>query len=307
MSLTTWIQGARPKTLPLAIAPVIAGAASVCGTCSTSPAWYIAVTLLCLGVALFLQIAANFANDYSDGVRGADQARSASETASGKPQRITASGQASPKQVLVAAGINAALACVCGLAITVLTGHWWFILVGLACLAAGWFYVGGKHPYGYSGFGEISVFGFFGLVATCGTAYALSDAIPALTVWAGVSLGLVAVAVLSINNLRDLDDDMVCGKRTWMVRLGRRFGTALTAGMLIAASLMLVMTTIGHTHGLLRRAWLIAPCSALTALACLMSIGTIAAISTRRYRIALPLCTLTSLIIALGFAFAYSL
>ena len=166
-----WIRGARLKTLPLAIAPVLIGA---------SLAWRdagerrVAVAVLCGFVALLLQIAANFANDYSDGIRGTDAGRAiAGEQLSRGPARLVASG-VNPKKVLVAAGICALAACLCGLAVIALTGYWWFILVGIACLAAGWFYVGGKHPYGYHYLGEVFVFIFFGLVATCGTMFALS-------------------------------------------------------------------------------------------------------------------------------------
>ena len=157
MRVSTWIRGARLKTLPLSIAPVLIGA---------SMAWRdagehrVAVAVLCGFVALLLQIAANFANDYSDGIRGTDAGRSvpvkdAGDSAiSGKtmpsrgPARLVASG-VNPRKVLAAAGISALAACLCGLAVVALTGYWWFILVGIACLAAGWFYVGGKHPYGY--------------------------------------------------------------------------------------------------------------------------------------------------------------
>ena len=147
-----WIRGARLKTLPLAIAPVLIGA---------SLAWHdagehrIAVAVLCGFVALLLQIAANFANDYSDGIRGTDAGRAiADEQLSRGPARLVASG-VNPKKVLVAAGICALAACLCGLAVIALTGYWWFILVGIACLAACWCYVGGKHPYGYHYLGEI--------------------------------------------------------------------------------------------------------------------------------------------------------
>ena len=205
MEISTWIRGARLKTLPLAIAPVVIGAAlswrgvflysqggdiwhepcpffggqhdlselkfgSLVGECQRSAGWFILVAVLCGCVALFLQVAANFANDYSDGIRGTDEgravdsARSFAKTPSAEststpemlpasqpqhgPARLVASG-VSPKKVLAAAGINALIACLCGLAVVALTGYWWFILVGIACLVAGWCYVGGKHPYGY--------------------------------------------------------------------------------------------------------------------------------------------------------------
>ena len=191
MGMTIWIRGARLKTLPLAIAPVLIGA---------SLAWRdagerrVAVAVLCGFVALLLQIAANFANDYSDGIRGTDAGRAiADEQVSRGPARLVASG-VNPRKVLVAAGICALAACLCGLAVIALTGYWWFILVGIACLAAGWCYVGGKHPYGYHYLGEIFVFIFFGLVATCGTMFALSGTITPDGLLGGSAAGLVAVA-----------------------------------------------------------------------------------------------------------------
>ena len=208
-----WIRRARLKTLPLAIAPVLIGA---------SLAWRdagerrVAVAVLCGFVALLLQIAANFANDYSDGIRGTDAGRAiAGEQLSRGPARLVASG-VNPKKVLVAAGICALAACLCGLAVIALTGYWWFILVGIACLAAGWFYVGGKHPYGYHYLGEVFVFIFFGLVATCGTMFALSGAVTPDGLLGGSAAGLVAVAVLCVNNLRDIESDSNHGKHTWM-------------------------------------------------------------------------------------------
>lgn len=321
MRVATWVQGARPKTLLLAIAPVIAGAASVwepmfrgCAaaanqrSCTPSLSRYIAVTLLCLGVALFLQIAANYVNDYADGVRGTDATRADTEAESGSPQRLTASGKASPKQVMVAAGISAALACGCGLALTILTGHWWFILVGILCLLAGWCYVGGPHPYGYMGLGEIAVFLFFGLVATCGTAYALSSTIPLATLWAAVALALLAVAVLNINNLRDLASDRACGKRTWMVRLGYDYGAPLTKVLVIVPPFMVLTMAItrlgGDLSGVL---WQAIALIVLLGIAFELAISVIVMITHQRYRVALPLCSLLSLVVALGFAAAYSL
>lgn len=278
VNLRLWLSAARPKTLPLAVSPVAAASMAMwptifegvwggdtmhrpCpvvggrppldpnsgyGQCLTSPGWYAAVTLLCVGVALFLQIAANFANDYSDGVRGADDARGGEESVTGKPRRLTASGLVPAKHVLAAAGFSAALACACGLVVTILTGHWWFIALGLVCLLAGWCYVGGRHPYGYHGWGEASVFVFFGLVATCGTSYALSDEVPFLVIWLAFALGLVAVGVLCVNNLRDIDDDMVHGKRTWMVRLGRERGAAVTKALPVAATVMFGLSYLGR-------------------------------------------------------------
>ncbi len=186
MSIGLWVRGARPKTLATSIASVMVGAAMAyvhieqSGTCIAiypEPAscatareqqtllmdrfW--PVTILCLLVALFLQIAVNYANDYSDGIRGTDAGRDTDESKSGKPQRLTASGLVPAKHVLFAAMICAAIACICGTAAIVISQAWWLFAVGVASLLAGWFYTGGKHPYGYVGLGEVGVFLFFGL------------------------------------------------------------------------------------------------------------------------------------------------
>mgnify|MGYP002236915581 CR=1 FL=1 len=154
------------------------------------------------------------------------------------PARLVASG-VSPKKVLAAAGINALIACLCGLLVIALTGYWWFILVGIACLAAGWCYVGGKHPYGYHYLGEIFVFVFFGLVATCGTMFALTGTVSLSGVLGGANVGFIAVAVLCVNNLRDIESDRAHGKHTWMTALGRRNGTVFAIALLSVAVLLL--------------------------------------------------------------------
>ena len=180
------------------------------------------VTILCLLVALFLQIAVNYANDYSDGIRGTDAGRDMDESKSGKPQRLTASGLVPAKHVLFAAMICAAIACICGVVAVVLAQAWWLLAVGAASLLAGWFYTGGKHPYGYAGFGELSVFLFFGLAAVLGTQYALSGSVSVLGVLCAVVAGLLSCQILMVNNLRDINEDRRHGKRTLAVRMGER-------------------------------------------------------------------------------------
>lgn len=306
MRVSTWIRGARLKTLPLSIAPVLIGA---------SMAWRdavehrVAVAVLCGFVALLLQIAANFANDYSDGIRGTDAGRSvpvkdAGDSAiSGKtmpsrgPARLVASG-VNPRKVLAAAGISALAACLCGLAVVALTGYWWFILVGIACLAAGWFYVGGKHPYGYHYLGEVFVFIFFGLVATCGTMFALSGKISASGLLGGSAAGLVAVAVLCVNNLRDIESDRNHGKHTWMTAMGLRNGTIFTIVILIIPTLLalhhLLQSSIYATSSIP-----LIVIIAVIAMLCAAQIAASCAIVRKTYRKALPLCTLASLALAL--------
>ena len=306
MEISTWVRGARPKTLPLAIAPVAIGAALAW---RDAGGYRAAVAVLCACVALFLQIAANFANDYSDGIRGTDDGRGvpsegpSDSAAAGEatslrgPARLVASG-VNPRKVLAAAGVNALVACLCGLAVIVLTGYWWFILVGLACLAAGWCYVGGKHPYGYHYLGEVFVFIFFGLVATCGTMFAMSGTISASGLLGGSAAGLVAVAVLCVNNLRDIESDREHGKHTWMTALGRRSGTIFTIAIMIISGLI----ALRHLSQSSMHATTSIPpivIIAIIAILCVAQIAASYAIARKNYRKALPLCTLSSLVLAM--------
>lgn len=206
-----WLKGARLRTLPLAIAPVLMGA----GIAELSNKFDLTLTLLALAVALFLQIGVNYANDYSDGIRGTDDNRVG-------PARLTGGGLAKPKMVLLAALICFGVAAVFGLVITVITGLWWFIAVGAVCIVAAWFYTGGKKPYGYLGLGELVVFVFFGLVATVGTDYIQERELNFFAVYAGVMAGCFATAVLLINNIRDIDTDIKSNKRTLASRIGRK-------------------------------------------------------------------------------------
>jgi 1,4-dihydroxy-2-naphthoate octaprenyltransferase len=200
----------------------------------------LSVVALCFVVALALQIGVNFANDYSDGIRGTDAHRVG-------PARLTASGAAPAKRVRLVAFVFFGIAVLAGLGLTVLTQIWWLPAVGAVALLAAWFYTGGKRPYGYSGLGEIVVFIFFGLVATSGTAFLLVQAIWTDSVLAGAAMGLFAVAVLHINNVRDRATDIAAGKRTLATRmplwLGRVFFTLLMLGpfgILVYFSLILI-------------------------------------------------------------------
>jgi len=221
--MKVWIRGARLRTLPLAIAPVIMGA----GTANAAGLFNLQLVLLALAVAVFLQIGVNYANDYSDGIRGTDKNRVG-------PARLTGGGLAKPKQVLFAALVSFGLAAVAGLVVTVMTEQWWFIAVGVLCLVAAWFYTGGKKPYGYAGLGEVVVFIFFGLVATIGTDYIQVLDWNPLAIFAGCAAGCFAVAVLLINNVRDIETDKVSGKKTLSVRIGRKASLVLFDLLLLA-------------------------------------------------------------------------
>lgn len=227
--LRDWIGAARPRTLPLAVAPVVigTGAAQI-----LDPAFHWVLALACLAVAVLLQIGVNFANDYSDGIRGTDRYRVG-------PARLTASGRVPARTVLVVALVFFALAAVAGLAIVIRTQQWWLLAVGAACIVAAWFYTGGKRPYGYAGLGEVFVFVFFGLVATLGTTWVQAGALPD-EAWVGaVIAGLLACAVLLANNLRDIDQDRDAGKRTLTVVIGRT-ATRVVFTVFIALAFALV-------------------------------------------------------------------
>ena len=203
-----WLAGTRPRTLPAAVVPVLIGSGVALGYDRFS--WWRAA--LALVVALALQVGVNFANDYSDGVRGSDAKRVG-------PVRLVAAGLAPPRLVLSAAFGCFLVAGAAGLALAAVTA-WWLVAVGAACVAAAWFYTGGPRPYGYHGLGEIFVFAFFGVVAVAGTAYVQMDRFSWLGLAASVPAGLLACALLIVNNLRDIHGDTLAGKRTLAVRLG---------------------------------------------------------------------------------------
>jgi 1,4-dihydroxy-2-naphthoate octaprenyltransferase len=206
-----WIEGARLRTLPLAIAPVAIGA----GAADAMQRFDLLLSALALGVALFLQIGVNFANDYSDGIRGTDDKRVG-------PLRLTGSKSVKPESVKTAAMLFFILAAASGFEIVVITGQWWLIAVGLLSIVAAWFYTGGKNPYGYAGFGEIAVFVFFGLVATIGTAYVQIGFVDLNSILGGIAAGSFAAAVLMVNNIRDIETDKIASKNTLAVRMGAK-------------------------------------------------------------------------------------
>jgi 1,4-dihydroxy-2-naphthoate polyprenyltransferase len=228
-TLTQWLAGARPRTLPAAGSPVIAGTGLAVFEQGFS--WVAAVLALVVSVAL--QIGVNYANDYSDGIRGADTERVG-------PLRLVGSGLASPPVVKRAAFVSFGIAGLAGLALVILTQQWWLLAVGVACVLAAWYYTGGKHPYGYAGLGEVFVFIFFGLVAVCGTTYVQVGTISLATLLTGVWVGALACAILVTNNLRDIRGDARVGKRTLATRLGDA-GTRVLYAILVALSALLII------------------------------------------------------------------
>jgi 1,4-dihydroxy-2-naphthoate octaprenyltransferase len=203
-----WIEGARPRTLPAALSPVLVGTGAAAAADGVRPAR----ALLALVVALALQVGVNYANDYSDGIRGTDAVRVG-------PLRLVGSGVARPSRVLVAALACFGVAAIAGLVLASLT-TWVLLAVGAVAIAAAWGYTGGKNPYGYRGMGEISVFVFFGLVAVLGTAYVQVEHLTLLALAGGIASGALACAILVTNNLRDIPTDRTTGKQTLAVRLG---------------------------------------------------------------------------------------
>ena len=221
--MNIWIAGARPRTLAAAIAPVFIGTSLVTAE-GQGINWINA--LLALGVGLLLQIAVNYSNDYSDGIRGTDDSRVG-------PVRLVASGLKTPKQVKRAAFISYFLAALCGLILSIRTSPV-LILIGAIAIIAGWTYTGGRKPYGYSGFGEFSVFVFFGLVATMGSYFAQSQKITWQSLLLAIPMGALSCSILGLNNLRDRPKDELVGKNTLAVRLG----DAGTRSFLIALLLL---------------------------------------------------------------------
>jgi len=227
-SISNWVAGARPRTLVAAIAPVLVA------TAFAGSEWSPGRALLALTVSLSLQIGVNYANDYSDGIRGTDDSRIG-------PMRLTASGLATPGAVKAAAAISFLVAAFAGLALASLT-TWWLILVGALSINAAWGYTGGNKPYGYKGLGEVAVFLFFGVVATVGSYFAQTEKINLQVFVISIPMGALACAILAINNLRDRAQDEIVGKKTVAVRLGDTGARRLYIALLLSAHLFALFT-----------------------------------------------------------------
>jgi len=285
-----WIAGARIRTLPLAVAPVALGTATALVLLNGEHEYKLAV--LCLVVAVALQIAVNYANDYSDGIRGTDKHRVG-------PSRLTGSGAAKPRAVLTVALVFFGIAAVAGIAITILTGYYWLLAIGAVCIVAAWFYTGGKRPYGYNALGEVFVFIFFGLVATAGTTFVQAGTVNLETWVAAVAIGLIACAVLVVNNIRDIEPDRASGKRTLSVLIGRTasrvlFGVFLLLPFVILPFFLFVYFNAGYTYIAL-----------ITAIPAVIIAST--AKTPGEFVIALRLASLTGLIYGVALALAIAL
>ncbi len=231
-----WLGGSRPRTLPAAFAPVIVGTGMAISVQSFN-GW---AALLALIVAVALQVGVNYSNDYSDGIRGTDEARVG-------PVRLVGQGLAPASQVKRAAFLSFAVAMVAGLGLVLITQKWWLLLVGVACVAAAWLYTGGKHPYGYLGLGEIFVFVFFGLVPVVGTFYVQALTVTVSSVIAACGVGFLCCAILVTNNLRDIPGDTTSGKRTLAVRLGDSRTRVLYLVLVIAAAICVIVLAVTYS------------------------------------------------------------
>ena len=232
-TVSQWVEGARPRTLPAAVAPVLVGTGAAYALGKAD----IAFALLALLVSLALQVGVNYANDYSDGIRGTDQERVG-------PGRLVGQGLAKADNVKLAAMLSFFSAAVLGLALVTLSNAFGMLLVGAASIAAAWYYTGGKRPYGYSGLGEVFVFVFFGLVATLGTTYTQALSVSPAAIAGAVGVGAIASAILVANNLRDIPTDQEHGKRTLAVRLGSTRTRRLYAALLTVALACVVVVGI---------------------------------------------------------------
>lgn len=238
-TLTQWVEGARPRTLPAAVAPVLVGTGAAYGMHKGNAAF----ALLALLISLALQVGVNYANDYSDGIRGTDQERVG-------PVRLVGQRLANPGDVKIAAMLCFATAALLGLALVALSAAYVMLLAGAASIAAAWYYTGGKRPYGYSGLGELFVFVFFGLVATLGTTYTQALSLSGASIAGAIGVGAIASAILVANNLRDIPSDQSHGKRTLAVYLGQTRTRMLYTALLVIAFACVVVAAIIHPSAL---------------------------------------------------------
>lgn len=281
-----WIGAMRIRTLPMSIAPVAVGAAAAYNL----EGFHLAIALLCLGVALCMQLGVNVANDYSDGVRGTDRERVG-------PKRITTSTSVEPRTVRTVALVLLGLGAACGVALTIVSGQWWLLAVGAACLLAAWFYTGGRFPYGYYALGELVVFIIFGPVAVLGTMYATLGTWSEDGLILSVAMGCFAAATMLVNNLRDIDSDRASGKHTVPTIIGRVASKVLYAILIIVPFGILWVYTMAFAYG---------PAVMLTLLVALPAVVVVAMGRTPRdFITALGLTSLTALLYGIGVALTF--
>ncbi|MGO1874936.1 1,4-dihydroxy-2-naphthoate polyprenyltransferase [Agrococcus casei] len=282
-----WIAGARLRTLGMAVGTVAAGS----GIAAYSQVFSLPIGLLCLALALFLQIGVNFANDYSDGIRGTDEQRTG-------PSRLTGSGKAEAKTVRNVALTFLALGAAAGLAIVLITQLWWLLAVGVVAILAAWFYTGGKRPYGYMALGEVVSFVFFGPVPVVGTVYAMSGGtISEDAIYVGLAMGSFAAASMLVNNIRDIDSDRAVGKRTLATLMGRTFSRVLY-GLLM----LLPFTVVGiYSLVLMHGAWVMLVM--LIALPAVVIVGM--GNRTKDFILGLSLSGISALLVGVGFGLAF--
>jgi 1,4-dihydroxy-2-naphthoate octaprenyltransferase len=289
--LAVWVQGARPRTLGASIAPVVVGTSAA----GVLVAWRFVAALL---VGLGLQVGVNLANDYHDGVRGVDTRERLG------PPRLTSSGLAPARSVMFAALASVLVAGLSGLALAAVT-TWWLVPIGALAMLALWLYSGGPRPYAELGLGEVMVFLFFGVMATAGSAYVQAETVPAAAWWASVPMGLLAVAILVANNLRDIPTDAVAGKRTLAVRLGDRRTRTLYRVCIVGAFAAIVLGTLVD---LLDEGSGLSPWSLLALAAAVAAVGPFQRVGQAQGRGLIPVLVATArLQVAFGAAFALGL
>jgi 1,4-dihydroxy-2-naphthoate polyprenyltransferase len=289
--LAVWVLGARPRTLGASITPVVVGTSAA----GVLVAWRFVAALL---VGLGMQIGVNLANDFHDGVRGVDTAERLG------PPRLTSSGLAPARSVLFAALASVLVAGLSGLALAAVT-TWWLVPIGALAMLALWLYSGGPRPYAELGLGEVMVFLFFGVMATAGSAYVQAETVPAAAWWASVPMGLLAVAILVANNLRDIPTDAVAGKRTLAVRLGDRRTRTLYRVCIVGAFAAIVLGTLVDV---LDEGSGLSPWSLLALAAAVAAVGPFQRVGEAQGRDLIPVLVATArLQVAFGAAFALGL
>ncbi|WP_072314373.1 1,4-dihydroxy-2-naphthoate polyprenyltransferase [Agrococcus sp. Marseille-P2731] len=235
-----WIAAARPRTLGMAIAPVALGTAAA----FNAEGYHLGIALACLALAVFLQIGVNFANDYSDGVKGTDAVRVG-------PGRLVGAGKAAARTVRDVAIAFLAAGALAGILVVVLSGRWWLLLVGVVCIVAAWTYTGGKRPYGYYALGELMAFLFFGPVAVVGTTYAIIGRATEDSIALGIAIGAISAALMLCNNLRDIETDRAAGKRSLATIIGRRPSKALYIALMLVPFVILWLFAYALAYGVM--------------------------------------------------------